>query len=55
VQHSPKYMVPKRGADAVVSGRKSMMDLVMFDQCYRQFIGTVMRAVMHEQIPGIGN
>jgi hypothetical protein len=32
-----------------------MMALVMLEQWQRQFIGTVMGAVMHEQIPGIGN
>jgi hypothetical protein len=28
---------------------------MMLEQWQRQFIGTVMRAVVHEQIPGIGN
>jgi hypothetical protein len=31
-QHGPEYVVPKRGADAVVSGRKSMVAFVMRDQ-----------------------
>ncbi len=31
-QHRPENMVPKGRADAVVSGRKSVMDLVMLEQ-----------------------
>jgi hypothetical protein len=54
-QDRPEYMVPKCRADTIVSGRKSVMALMMLEQWQRQFIGTVMRAVVHEQIPGIGN
>jgi hypothetical protein len=31
-QHRPKYMVPKCRADTVVSGRKSVMALMMLQQ-----------------------
>ena len=50
-QHRPEYMVPKCCADTIVSGRKSVMALMMLEKRQRQFIGTVMRAVVHEQIP----
>jgi hypothetical protein len=54
-QHRPEYMVPKCCADTIVSGRKSVMALMMPEKRQRQFIGTMMRAVVHEQIPGIGH
>jgi hypothetical protein len=31
-QHRPEYMVPKCRADAIVSGRKSVMALMMLEQ-----------------------
>jgi hypothetical protein len=31
-QHRPEYMVPKCCADTIVSGRKSVMALMMFEQ-----------------------
>jgi hypothetical protein len=54
-QHCPEYVIPKRRAYAEIPSCKSMMALVMPEQSERQFFGTVMGAVMHEQIPGIGD
>jgi hypothetical protein len=39
-QHRPEYMFPKCRADTIVSGRKSVMALMMLEQWQRQFIGT---------------
>jgi hypothetical protein len=45
--------VPKSRTDTVVSGRKPMMAAVMFKQGQRQFICTVMCAMMHKKIPRV--
>lgn len=48
-------MIPKCGADAVVSGREFMVVFVMLEQRQRQVIRTKVRTMMHKQIPGIGS
>jgi hypothetical protein len=54
-QHRSENMIPKSCADAVVSRREFMMASVMLEQRKPQMFMAVMRAVMYEQVPGIGN
>jgi hypothetical protein len=46
-------MIPKRRADAEVSGRKLMMAGVVLEQRGRQIVRAVVCAMMDKQIPGI--
>jgi hypothetical protein len=48
-------MVPEGCADAVISGRKSMVVFMVLEQSKWQVIGAVVSAVMHKQIPSISD
>src|ERR1035441_7229075 len=54
-QRRSEHVIPKRCSDAVISSGKFMMAVVVPDQECWQTLGAMVRAVMNEQIPCVGN